>query len=362
MSAKSLYNLRHYVFVPIFDKNYYSMLILFNSDDLSTDIRFESTHNFTYRLPKSDMVNLGFYHLELPGLSFGAIEHYLSHMSVNLQNQVQSANVSANSLNSSVSQAKRMLHLIEYYRFVLNKSYVTLENWHVARGTVNHRIDLNSLLFLDRQTSKTLRLNTAENILRDFLDLSYSIYGEHKKISLENYNKLFLCYTTNCIIRIDGNGGVKTLDLNSLDKLEKFIEMYPHNNVLPEGLSVRQNFSSMSWEEFCVRQAFPDSLVNQMKEKIKLVIEKRLFPDDQFKLKRSKFTELRNIKTVGIKATAYKGIESYPFFAKHWKFHGKGPIMIYITNIIPAIDLSFDSKTNNLLTEEQIKPLRKRIK
>ena len=171
-----------------------------------------------------------------------------------------------------------------------------------------------------------------------------------------------MCYTTNCIVRIDENGEVKTIGLNSLDKLEKFITMYPHINLFPEGLAVKHNFSSMSWEEFCVRQAFPDSLVNQMKEKIKLVIEKRLFPDDQFKLKRSKFTELRNIKTVGIKATAYKGIESYPFFAKHWKFHGKGPTMIYITNIIPAIDLSFDSKTNNLLTEEQIKPLRKRIK
>lgn len=115
-----------------------------------------------------------------------------------------------------------------------------------------------------------------------------------------------MCYTTNCIVRIDGNGEVKTIGLNSLDKLEKFITMYPHINLFPEGLAVKHNFSSMSWEEFCVRQAFPDSLVDLMKERIKLVIEKRLFPEKPYNKVpgRKTFIEIRDINTIGLRVTA----------------------------------------------------------
>ena len=304
--VRSIFNIRHHLLTPIFYNNYYSMLLLFNPNDILGGIRFEHTYNYTIRLSKDEIEKLGFYLLELPGLSFGGIDQYLSHMSVSLRNQVQSVNASANTFNTSVPQANRLLSLIDYYRFVLNKAYTLLENWAVARGTVNMRIDLHSILFLDKKTSKTLRLKTAGNILQEFLDLSSTVYGELKKISLENYNKLFLCYTTNCIVRIDGNGEVKTIGLNSLDKLEKFITMYPHINLFPEGLAVKHNFSSMSWEEFCVRQAFPDSLVDLMKERIKLVIEKRLFPEksDNKVPVRKTFIEIRDINTIGLRVTA----------------------------------------------------------
>ena len=140
--------------------------------------------------------------------------------------------------------------------------------------------------------------------------------------------------------------------------------MYPHINLFPEGLAVKHNFSSMSWEEFCVRQAFPDSLVDLMKERIKLVIEKRLFPEksDNKVPVRKTFLDIRDIKTIGLRVTANKGIESYPFFAKHWKPNINNPFVIYMSNNVPTVDLSFDSQTNKLLTQEQLKLFRKRVK
>ena len=110
----------------------------------------------------------------------------------------------------------------------------------------------------------------------------------------------------------------------------------------------------MSWEEFCIRQALPESLVHDMKEKIKLFILNRDYTNSN-KIKLDIFTN--PLDSVGSFFSGHKGYNSFPFNANDWLPDIVNPdIYIYKpkrTNLI-EIDMSFNKKTMKLLTIKEL--------
>lgn len=251
-----------------------------------------------------------------------------------------------------LQETQRLLYLINKYKIILNNSNSVLMSWYQNRGPIDK--DLKSLLLSYSQRGENFRSLNVESILKGFRSWNISDnYRSKGMFSILDFNKLFLSYSTNCLVYINEIGEIITIPLNSKNKLLEFMERNPKINEIRPVIHETNN-SSMSWEEFCIRQALPESLVHDMKEKIKLFILNRDYTNSN-KIKLDIFTN--PLDSVGSFFSGHKGYNSFPFNANDWLPDIVNPdIYIYKpkrTNLI-EIDMSFNKKTMKLLTIKEL--------
>ena len=128
-----------------------------------------------------------------------------------------------------LQETQRLLYLINKYKIILNNSNSVLMSWYQNRGPIDK--DLKSLLFSYSQRGENFRSLNVESILKGFRSWNISDnYRSKGMFSILDFNKLFLSYSTNCLVYINEIGEIITIPLNSKNKLLEFMERNPKIN------------------------------------------------------------------------------------------------------------------------------------
>ena len=182
-----------------------------------------------------------------------------------------------------------------------------------------------------------------DNMLKLVTIPSYSsLPFPYAQLTPDDYNKFFICYTTNNIVYIGYDGNIKYFDYNNFSKLNLLSFTYgshPLHSILSK---YNTTFSHISYEEYIFRKFVPGNIVDGMKRELEIFFRRAYI--DVFKNEPWE-------NHIGGKESLSRGVHSFPYNIRKWSRIADN---VYNYTIVDSskreLHLAFNLKEKRLLT------------